>query len=158
MKFGLAALAVPLCLLAAPALAQDAMVSASNPAGIAQAMRDAGYTADVGLDSVGDPQIKTKLGNWSTTILFYGCSGGKNCDSVQFSTGFDRKRPMKPADALAVALQYRYAALSLDNEGDPYLRWDIITEGGISKNVFLSSLRRYSSILDQASEKIFAGE
>lgn len=146
--------------LALPVSAHAQTVTAANPAGIASAMRESGYEAEIDTDNVGDPRIKTELNGWEAFILFYGCDEEThaNCDSVQFSTGFDRETPMEPDRALAIAYRYRFLAVSLDDEGDPYLKWDIITDKGIPKSVFLHSLRRYSEVLDSAAKIIFEDE
>jgi hypothetical protein len=135
-------------------------ITAANPAGIAAAMKGAGYTADVDTDNVGDPRITTELNGWQVRILFYGCDeqthGG--CDSVQLSTGFDRTNAMDPSRALSIAQRWRYVAVSLDDEGDPYLKWDIVTDKGIPQSVFLNALKRYGDVLESASEIIFEDE
>lgn len=135
-------------------------MTAANPVGMASAMRDNGYTVEMDTDTVGDPRIKTDLNGWESFILFYGCDEETHgdCDSIQFSTGFDRTTPMEPDRALAIAYKYRFLAVSLDDEGDPYLKWDIITDKGIPQTVFLHSLKRYSEVLDSAAEIIFEDE
>ena len=147
-------------LAALPVSAQAQTVTAANPAGMASAMRANGYKAEIDTDSVGDPRIKTDLNGWEVFILFYGCDADTHdaCDSVQFSTGFDRATPMAPDRALAIAYKYRFLAVSLDDEGDPYLKWDIITDKGLPQSVFLHSLKRYSEVLDSASAIIFEDE
>jgi hypothetical protein len=140
--------------------AQAQSISAANPAGIAAAMKGAGFRADVDTDDVGDPRIITELNGWEVYILFYGCDEERHdrCDSLQLSTGFDRQTPMDPAKALDISKRWRFLATSLDDTGDPYLRWDIITDSGIPQAVFLHALRRYAEVLDSASEVIFADE
>lgn len=145
-------------LFAGPVQAQT--VSAMDPEGLQAGMKLAGYKAELTTDQVGDPLIKTEINGWNVSILFYGCDeeSHKNCDSVQFSTGFDRKTAMDPTRALEIAGKWRFLSVSLDDEGDPYLRWDIFTAEGIPQPVFMTAFRRYGESLDDAAEIILEDE
>lgn len=140
--------------------AQAQTVSASNPKGLLSAIKAAGYEAELTTDKVGDPMIETTLNSYKVIVLFYGCDekSHKNCDSVQFSTGFDRETPMDPVKALNIAREWRFLAVSLDDEGDPYLRWDVLTAGGIPQSVFMAAFRRYGETIESAAEMIFEDE
>lgn len=142
------------------AQAQSQTVSAANPKGLLNAITSAGYEATLSTDKVGDPMIETELNGYNVTVLFYGCDEKthRNCDSVQFSTGFDRKTPMDPMKALDIAREWRFLAVSLDDEGDPFLRWDILTGAGIPQSVFMSAFRRYGETIESAAETIFEDE
>ncbi|NCP13558.1 MAG: YbjN domain-containing protein [Sphingomonadales bacterium] len=139
---------------------QAQTVTAANPEGLQAAMKSAGYEGELTTDQVGDPMIKTEINGWSVAILFYGCDeeSHQDCDSVQFSRGFDRKTAMDPARALEIASKWRFLAVSLDEEGDPYLRWDIVTADGIPQSVFMTAFRLYGESLDDAAEIIFEDE
>jgi hypothetical protein len=140
--------------------AQAQTVSAANPKGLLKAITSAGYEAELSTDKVGDPMIETTLSGYKVIVLFYGCDEKthKGCDSVQFSTGFDRETPMDPVKALAIAREWRFLAVSLDDEGDPYLRWDVLTAGGIPQSVFMAAFRRYGETIESAADMIFEGE
>lgn len=140
--------------------AQAQTVTAQNPEGMLNAITAAGYEATLSTDSAGDPMIDTELGGYRVNVLFYGCdeTSHTGCDSVQLSTGFDRKTPMDPARALHIAREWRFLAVSLDDEGDPYLRWDIMTGSGIPQSVFMTALRRYGETLGDAGDIIFEDE
>jgi hypothetical protein len=140
--------------------AQAQTVTANNPEGLLAAMKSAGYEAELTTDQLGDPMIKTEISGWEVSVLFYGCDAETNtgCDSVQFSTGFDREKAMDPVRALEIARKWRFLAVSLDEDGDPYLRWDIFTADGIPQSVFMAAFRRYGESLDDASEIIFEDE
>ena len=73
-------------------------------------------------------------------------------------TGFDRKEPWSAEAALQISEKYRFVSVWLDDEGDPYVRWDIVTGGGIPTKVFLQALREYTLALQNASNLVFAEE
>lgn len=142
------------------AAADVGMISASDPAGVLSALEKAGYTASMDKDSTGDPMIKVDLDGWNTLIYFYECDTATHagCRSLQFSAGFDRKQPWDAASALAFARKNRFASVSLDDEGDPYVTWDVITDEGIPAKVFLSSMEAFSDTVQSAYEAAFADE
>ena len=47
------------------------------------------------------------------------------------------------------------ASIQLDNEGDPLVQWDIITDDGIPSGVFLHAFRRFGEVADTLAETIF---
>jgi len=151
-----------LLLAAAPLGAQtgEGMVTAKNPQGIVDALTAAGYDAELTEDGMGDPLIVTELSGWSSRIYFYGCdeTSHDGCDAVQFSTGFDREQPWTAEEAIALTRQYRFTGIYLDDEGDPYLVWDVVTGDGIPTPVFLASVLNFSDAIDTARPVIFAEE
>lgn len=150
-----------LALGAAPlaAQAQGEMVSASQPAGIMMALMNAGYDAELTRDSSGDPLIKVNTASYPISMIFFGCAPDSHdgCDSLQLATGLDRPRAWSPKAALKVMNEYRFIAVQLDEEGDPFFTWDIVTgRGGIPAPVFLDSVRRFENAVALAAEVVFA--
>lgn len=145
-----------------PLAAEDntATVSAADPQSVAGALKLAGYEAEVSTDAVGDPLITTELNGWPTAIYFYGCDAQEknNCDSLQFSVGFDRAEAWDAAEAIKMPERYRFAAVRLDEEGDPFVEWDIVTGDGISTGTFLMSVRYFTQSIDNISDEVFAAE
>lgn len=156
----LAATTALLCSVAAAAQADDGMVTASKPAGIVIAMLNAGFDAELTTDDVGDPLINSQVAGYPLQIFFYDCDEETHaeCGSIQFVAGFDRKMPWTADAAIKLSNAYRFAAVTLDDEGDPYLRWDIVTEEGIPTRVFVKSLRRFEDTVRLAEDMIFADE
>lgn len=157
-------LAVCAALLASPPLAAQnstPMVSASDPEGMRSALVNAGYNVgEVGTDSVGDPQITVALADYTTGILFYGCDEARHdsCTSIQMVTGFDRAEPIPDKLALSISQTLRYAAVQIDDEGDPFIGWDVFLGSGIPVPVFLAAIREYERTLVDAAAIIFAEE
>ena len=143
-----------------PAVAADDVVTAYNPGGMAKVMRDAGYKADLDVDDYGDPVIKTSFGAYGGTIYFYGCdeTNHDRCDSVQFRAGLDRRTAMPLSLLNQVVKKYRYSAVWLDDEGDPWVNFDVFTNAGISKDVFLTALKAYTENLENVADQVFAEE
>ncbi|NVD43985.1 YbjN domain-containing protein [Qipengyuania atrilutea] len=156
----LVAPAIGLSPTAASAQTPPANVSAAAPDGIVAAMTYAGYLAELSKDGVGDPMIETELAGWPGYIYFYGCQDetNDNCQSVRLSVGFDRKTPMDPKALNTLASDKLFASFSLDEEGDPYVAWDIVTGDGIPAAVFFKSLDNFSWMIDDVSQTVFEND
>jgi hypothetical protein len=154
--------AAALAAIPAGAAAQSApdIVTASDPDGVVSAMAYAGYEATLGTDAYGDPKIDGSFGGWSGSVWFYGCDELTNdgCTSLQLVVGFDRKNPMPLETLNEIASSQRFVAIYLDEEGDPWLKWDIVTEEGIPAGVLNSSLQQYSQQVAAIADLVFEAE
>ena len=154
--------AAALAAIPAGAAAQSApdIVTASDPDGVVSAMAYAGYEATLGTDAYGDPKIDGSFGGWSGSVWFYGCDELTNdgCTSLQLVVGFDRKDPMPLEMLNEIASSQRFVAIYLDEEGDPWLKWDIVTEEGIPAGVLNSSLQQYSQQVAAIADLVFEAE
>ena len=146
--------------LAVPAAAQDRTVSAADPQGLVSLFELAGYDPELSTDSYGDPRITLEVDGGSIDVIFYGCEeeSRTNCDSLQLSAGFDAPDGITPDMAIRIGSEYRFAQVSLDDENDPYIRWDIVTGSGIPASVLLQSLRYFEDTIADASALIFPDE
>ncbi|WP_114520156.1 YbjN domain-containing protein [Altererythrobacter sp. ZODW24] len=155
LMLGAVALVSPL-----QAKAPSEQVSAADPKGIVTAMEFAGYKAVLDTDDDGDPLIKTDFGTGPGFVYFYGCDEETHdkCDAVQFVAGLDREEPMPAHMISRLVNKYRFVAIALDDEGDPWVTWDILTGEGMSTKTFVSALRLYADSLDSVADVVFAEE
>lgn len=148
-------------LLSSAASAQlSGQASARNPEGLVRLLQGAGYSPELGNDSFGDPSIEFELGEYKTTLIFFGCdeTTRDRCNSVQLRAGFDRAEPWTAAQAIEVSKKYRFASIWLDDEGDPWVQWDIMTGDGIPAEVFLDAVELFSDTLEDTAEMVLADE
>jgi hypothetical protein len=132
-----------LLISALPAAAVNAQVVASDPETVAKAVGEAGYLAKLQKDSLGDPQIATKMSGWNVMINFYGCTDNADCQSIQLSTGFDRTAPMDLKQVNDWNSNRRFGSVSLDEDGDPFVSWDIILTEPVSPSMLAIVLETY---------------
>jgi hypothetical protein len=162
MKNGMvAALALLAVSTAVPALAQSkGTISATRPEELASAMKEAGFKAELKQEDGENPSIDTEFSGWTSTVYLMDCDDESHakCQSVMLRTGFDRKEPMPTKLVNEIVSKQRYMALSLDDEGDPWADWDIVTGDGIPKATFFLALRKYAEQVDALSEQVFAEE
>ena len=149
MKSMIAAASAVLVFAAAPAHAQanPRTVTAADPATVVSALEMAGYRAELTSDNIGDPKVVTKLSGREVQLFFYGCDSDthEGCDQLQFMVGFDSEQPLDAAKVERFMHDRRFAGMSLDEEGDPWLSWDLVTgTEGIPAAVFLQSVRMFA--------------
>ncbi len=138
---------------ACPALA--APVVAENPQAIAGLLKDIGYRAELTKDDTGDPKIESAAAGVNFSIYFYGCTDGKACSSIQFSSGFDLDSALNMSSVNDWNTRKRYGKVYIDDEGDPYLEMDInLAGGGITEDSFRDSLDSWERLLSDFQEHI----
>ncbi len=152
MKFHCLAIAVLASAWAMPAQAQ--MVNAQEPNSVVSALLDAGYSAKLGTDAVGDPMITSSVGGTSFQIFFYNCVQHKACATVQFHSGYDLENP-----GLELINNWnrtqRFARGYLDKENDPILEMDLdLDDGGMSRLLFIDNIEFWSTQLGEFEKRI----
>ena len=135
-------------------------VSAGDPAGMVALLEVTGYEPKLDKDDHGDPKISIKVSGYRTTLFFYGCDEKLHtgCDAIQLQASFDRKDAWPPKEALQVARKWRYAAVWLDDEGDPVVTFDIITGDGIPAKVFLAGIKGFGDSFEEVADMVFPAD
>lgn len=110
-------------------------------------LQRAGYRAELGVDSVGDPMVSSATGGLGYTVYFYECSSEKRCNSLVFWGGFAMNE--KPSiDAINEWNQTkRFSRAYLDEEGDPILEMDLLVDGGITEATLVEALNLWDQSL-----------
>lgn len=128
-------------------LSAGGLVDASNPQAVADLLQQAGYRAAVGVDNVGDPKIDSSAAAVDFSIYFYGCENARNCQSVQFSSGYDLEKgtSFQAMNDWNAAQRFGYAYL--DSDSDPFVSMDVNMAFGISPDNFRDSLALWEQVL-----------
>jgi hypothetical protein len=147
---------------AAPAMAEDRpeMITASKPAGIVIAMLNAGHDPELTTDRVGDPMIVSRGPKATLAVLFFGCNQDThdNCQSIRFQVAFDRAKPWTAQEALKLADDLAFISVRLDDEGDPFLHWDLVLGDGVPLTTFIRNLRAFEESVTLAADIVHAEE
>lgn len=138
---------------ASPAIAQD-LLTAATAEPIAALMQEAGLQADVSTDSAGDPLITSSASGANFSVLFYGCTAGKDCTSVQLNACFDLPNGTTLDITNTWNKDMRYGKASLNENLDPCLMMDIDMTAGIAGDTFRSSIKTWSQILGKFTTAI----
>ena len=86
-------------------------------------LQDAGYRAKLDKDKDGDPRIETRMSGVDVFVYFYDCKQGR-CGSLQFAVAMDLEDGSTYQAMNRFNSSYRYVRANLDDEMDPFLRFD----------------------------------
>jgi hypothetical protein len=118
-------------LLAVPARAETALVTAAEPEKILEIARGFG-SAELTTDSSGDPQIDGRMEGKRYSVMFYGCEEGRDCRSILFWTYLTVDDPDLVRSADAWNRDNRFAKVYVDNDGDLSVEMDVNLFGGVT--------------------------
>jgi len=148
-----AAAALAAATIAAPAHAQ--LVRAQDPQSVVRALQDGGYSAQLGVDGVGDPKVTSSVSGTTFQVFFYNCTNHKDCATVQFHSGYH----LATAPTLDVINEWnrsqRFGRGFLDRVNDPTLEMDVdLDDGGLSPALFIDNIEFWTSILSRFEKHI----
>lgn len=134
MKTAIIALATATALLTlgltGAAQAQEIHKGGMTGPEVAAWLQKGGYKAELTKDSSDDPLINSAADGQTFKIYFYDCDEAKRCKALQFSAGFDLKEPLKLEKANEWNRKNRYLKVYLDDDGDPYVQYDVNVNAG----------------------------
>ena len=130
MKTAIIALAAATALLSGAARAEEIHKDGMTGPEVAAWLQKGGYKAELTKDSSDDPMINSAAEGQTFKIYFYDCDEAKRCKALQFSAGFDLKEPLKLEKANEWNRKNRYLKVYLDDDGDPYVQYDVNVNAG----------------------------
>lgn len=139
------------------AFATTTTVSAVRPEGVAEALKNLGYSAELAKDDHGDPLINTEIGGWQAALLFYECNEKTHdgCQSLQFVANFTPEKKFSAEDAVRFNRNTRFASVSLGKDDGVMMTWDMVTGKGIDLEVFSNSVDMFRSAMDTLGAEVF---
>jgi len=124
------AIATALALGAGAAQAQAIHKDGMTGPEVSAWLQKGGYKAELTKDDGGDPMINSAADGHNFKIYFYDCDAAKRCKALQFSAGFDLKQGLTLAKANEWNRKNRYLKVYLDDDGDPYVQYDVNVNAG----------------------------
>lgn len=140
-------------LFASAAQAQD-LLMATAPEPIAALMQGAGLQAQIDKDSTGDPTILSSVAGANFNVLFYGCTSGVDCTSLQLYACFKLDQPVSLDLLNTWNTDMRYGKAHLNADKNACLQQDINMAGGIAPETMNNILNNWSQILGKFSTTI----
>jgi hypothetical protein len=140
---------------AASAGGAEQLVRGQDPQSLVRAMQANGYTAQLTVDSTGDPMIRSAAGGTNFQVLFYNCTDHRECATVQFHVGYDLKTAPSLESINDWNRTQRFGSAHLDKENDPILEMDVdLDDGGLSPLLFIDNLEFWTSALGRFEKHI----
>lgn len=125
------------------------MVCASAPQTIVAALQKAGYKAVLGKDGRGDPMVESAASGYEYTIYFYECEDNRQCASLQFLISFEEDGTNTPELANRWNSIKRFGQMSVDEDGNLDMRYDVTTLGGLTQANFADAVDWWATMLGQ---------
>lgn len=119
----------------AEVFAETKLVTAADPEAILEVAKGYGR-ASLGKDPQGDPHIEGKMGGLLYQILFYNCTQGANCKSIQFFAIWRKTEKKVPLNVLNEWNSERLFGYSVrDKEGQIRLLMDVFFPHGMTEEL-----------------------
>jgi hypothetical protein len=144
-------LSVPLA-LAGPLASAETLIDGSDPEAI-RAIATGYGSAELETDSDGDPQIVGRIDGTQYIVLFYGCTNGQNCNSIQFTAGWACV-PVSLAQINAWNSGMRFGKAYLDEDGDPTVEMNVNLDFGVSRKNLDDTFDFWRLVLTQFQEEV----
>ena len=128
-------------------IAVIAAMGAPTAEEIAQVLRDKGYRAEITVDGVGDPMVRSAADGANFGVYFYGCANGR-CSSLQFAVGFDGD-PLTHETINRWNAEHRFGRAYLDGEMDPIMEMDVDVERGASTELIEEAVATWALLVPE---------
>lgn len=148
-----AAIACAVAFTALPAAAVTYSPKGVNAEEVGAVLRARGLPVEITTDSGGDPMIRSSSEGLNWLVYFYDCRNGR-CTSIQFTAGFDLDDGTTYAKANEWNFTKRFGRAALDDEMDPYVRYDIDTAKGYTSESMAYALETWLLIVPAFSDFI----
>ena len=119
----------------------------ADPQQIAAYLRQRGQAAEISTDNDGDPRIATSSQGARYNVFFYGCTNGRNCNSITLESSFrlTNNATLEQLNAWNIRKRYAYAVQRTDRSFA--LRMDVAMVGGLSEEMFVETVRLWDGQL-----------
>lgn len=142
-----------LSLAAASAEARPYPAGGVTASEMADILRAGDVKVEITKDDVGDPMIKATSGGINWRVYFYDCTAGR-CKSIQFSAGFDLDNGITYAKTNEWNYTKRFSRAALDDDMDPYVRYDLDAERGFTTEAAALGLETWQLVLSSFTDFI----
>lgn len=147
-----AGLLAPLLALAAMPVQADAGRGVTGPEAMAvfEAME---LEPELLADSAGDPMIRFRTNDLNAYMYFYDCQE-ERCGSLQLGVGLDLENGTSLHVANVFNTRFRYGRMLLDDEMDPFLRYDFEVLHSDHAAQIRSQIGMFSELLEDFTHSV----
>lgn len=129
------------------------LICANKPETIADALRAAGFSAELGKTEKGFTRVKSSASGYKYTIYFEDCDDAKaNCASIRFFTDFDKDGTESFELVNKWNHDKRLGKAYLQDDGSFAMEYDLSTVGGLTAANFKDVITWWESTLGALSQ------
>lgn len=129
-------------------------VTAAYPETLTRVLEGLGHSAEIGVDSVGDPQVTSSINGLNYVILFYGCTDNTDCEDIQFRATFQTEGTVSRDLLHDWNRDYFIGKAYMNDAGSVVIEHAVIAVDGMSRENFERILWRWDRALTSFTEVI----
>ena len=130
-------------LAATDAAGAQELITTADPAVVLEVAKGYG-SATLDTDSDGNPMISGRMETVKYSVFFYSCVSGKDCRSIQFSTGYTDPYTIEKANEWNT--KYRWIK-SYESDHASNFRMDVDFKGGITRAYLDAQFETWNSLI-----------
>lgn len=131
----------------------ETLIDGSDPEAIRQIASGYG-SATLGTDPDGDPEITGRIEGTRYQVLFYGCTDGKGCKSIQLVAGWTDS-PVELTALNAWNADRRFGKAYLDLDGDPAIEMNVNLDFGVTARNLDDTFDYWRYVLSDFQAEVF---
>lgn len=133
-----------------PFAAQAQNIVAGDAASVKAFFLDEGATVSEDTDSVGDPRLEVEYYGNEFWVYYYGCEDNKNCNAVQFFSGYQTDGAVRLAKVNEWNTDNRYARAYISEAGAARIEMDVfLGRKGVSPDDFAQMVGLWNSSMNE---------
>ncbi|ATF16870.1 YbjN domain-containing protein [Phaeobacter gallaeciensis] len=138
-----------------PGLGHAENILAKDATTLARFFETEGVEFEVTTDDVGDPKLKVDYYGNDFSIYFYGCENNKNCDAIQFFSGYQTDGGIRVVKINEWNTENRFGRAYISDEGSARVELDVyLGNTGMNPDDFAELLGYWSRIVQDFEEFI----
>jgi hypothetical protein len=142
-------------LAVAPIAVQAESIVAGDGKSIANFFENEGASVELSEDNVGDPFLEVEHYGTDFSIYFYGCTGGTDCDSIQFFSGYRTEGAVRIVKANEWNADNQYSRAYISDSGSARIEHDVyLGRNGMHPDDFATLVSKWASRLREFDEFI----
>ena len=119
------------------------LLTTADPVAVLEIAKGYG-SATLETDSDGNPMISGRMQTVKYSVFFYSCESGKDCRSIQFSTGYTDPYTVEKANEWNT--KYRWIK-SYESDHASNFRMDVDFKGGITRAYLDAQFETWNSLI-----------
>ncbi|APG45757.1 YbjN domain-containing protein [Phaeobacter porticola] len=137
-------------LIALPDLGQADNILAKDATTLSKFFEAEGVDFEVTTDDVGDPKLKVDYYGNDFSIYFYGCENNKNCDAIQFFSGYQTEGSVRLVKINEWNTENRFGRAYVSEEGSARVEQDVyLGNTGMNPDDFAELLGTWSRVVSE---------
>ena len=146
---------VAAALAVSPLAVQAENLRATSAHSLQKFFENEGAEVESTTDNVGDPKLKVNYYGNEFSIYYYGCDNNKDCNAIQFFSGYKTDGSVRLSKINTWNAENRYARAYISDSGAARIEMDVyMGRDGVSADDFASMVSLWARSMSEFEEMI----